>query len=107
MRLSIKAKFYILLYLIYPFTSLGLGLIISLLWENHGILSKSLLFLLYVWIIILVIIIHKLKCPNCNTPLNKFKLIPFDFEFILPKKCRNCGYDLSIPYNENNKKSYS
>ena len=95
MRISKRTEYHLLLYLIYPITGFSFGIIITLTWEKYPIVGLILLIMLILWMIILVYIILRLKCPNCHNKLNKINLFGLGFNYILPKKCTKCGYDLS------------
>lgn len=76
---------------------LGAIAIFSLLLKSQSGLVEA---ALYIWIAVLSIVIWRIRCPRCDTPvarIGKLVGVPI-FSIFGSKKCSGCGLDLTKIY---------
>ena len=60
--------------------------------------SWALIIVLFAWVAVGSLLIHRVRCPKCGTPVGyqgKFLGVRLYGALFAPKKCNACGYDFT------------
>jgi hypothetical protein len=99
--MSVRAKVHLLNLLVLPVGLFGLGLLGMTI---HPLIA----FLAFPYLILLRRYSLRMRCPNCETPVQwrTHRLFGLRFEgwswsLLAPKRCENCGYGLTKREGDN------